>query len=535
MEQTDVQGIQDPMAQNKVNTLLNNSLEDLPRRTDLDAVGRELQEAVNLGDSENSRRVLNKTTQLVTLPETSIRGLREVRTIMSSADIGRQVRSTSRKVQEELDAQERQLGRETLGGVEGFTRGVSARPVGNTGQSTQDDAATWETLNRARDAFQSQTDNRPDGLTVPDVEEIPFDIPLQPPALKREISDRVRRALEAGKAKPSGAAEEPTPPSSRSSSSLSASLSAKSALGEEEDSDVEEPVVKKFRPMPEGLRQVFNKEFLTKYGKSTALITEDQKGGSLGELDGLFWRPAFDYMRGGKIKVVELGDISRAYKLLLKLFGDDAPEGITEKDLPPSSGTKEDRLAGFNIKVMDKLRDHIIPWAENLQKQKPSGSGIRGRGVVQNQTYPLGKYLIKGKQLNNDIVNIKTRTNQSLKKFPATKVSSNMGKIIRVIAGGGVPAFDDMNQLTQTEKSYLHKIAKETDLIGRFSIPTPDKTKEDKEKDEFDLLKGQILSGNDNAELVKKFKSLLIRLATRGDLPKGECREILMDLVAMGY
>ena len=255
-------------------------------------------------------------------------------------------------------------------------------------------------------------------------------------------------------------------------------------------------------------------------------------------------------------------DIAKVYRLLNKLYGNSL--GLTPRSTPPVSFTggvvqyidKFVNAQGNMLRLQQNLPRFLAtlkypspeserPKLQERQKsieeftdprraEEPEGKGMRGSGL-NHVSYPFGKYTIKGKFLNDDIVNLQYKSQKKIKNFPNTKVSSDMGKILRQIAGGGVPEYNDMEGLTQPEKVYLHKLAKESDLIGRFSIPTPDKTNEDKEKDEFNLLKGQILSGNDNEELVKKFKSLLIRLSTRGELPKTECREILMDLVAMGY
>lgn len=532
-----VTGIMNPMTQNRISRLLNSALQDLPRKTDLVSIGREIQEANNLGDGDNSRRVLNKLTQLLTLPNQSVRDLVLVKQQMSTAGIGRQLDATARKVQEELVAQERQIDAQTMNATR-----VPA-PIGNTGQVVQGEVLDWERLKRASEFSREQADNRPDGLNaeqMPEPDEPQFDLPMP---LQRAPSAEVNNALSVfrqgterlkeTRERNTMGAEDIREQLAKYRQSLTSGViegQAEQAETQFQDTpDLPDPFLGENK-----IETILSKDFLKQYDRT---INIDINGNTANNSKGGGEYPTYADIFKIDMKTVDfqtligsvLSDLSRLYKALEELM-------IVNVVVPPQSGTVSVRRADFerSRNNLVTIQDMVLPFISLLRR--PSGSGIRGRGIgVQNQSYPLGKYLIKGKQLNGDIINIKTRTNQSLKKFPATKVSANMGKIMRVIAGGGVPAFDDMEQLTQPEKSYLHKIAKETDLIGRFSIPTPDKTKEDKEKDEFDLLKGQILSGNDNAELVKKFKSLLIRLSTRGDLPKGECREILMDLVSMGY
>jgi hypothetical protein len=48
-------------------------------------------------------------------------------------------------------------------------------------------------------------------------------------------------------------------------------------------------------------------------------------------------------------------------------------------------------------------------------------------------------------------------------------------------------------------------------------------------------MKGEILSGNDSKELVKKFKLMILKLSRNGMLPKNESNELLETLVNLGY
>jgi hypothetical protein len=59
--------------------------------------------------------------------------------------------------------------------------------------------------------------------------------------------------------------------------------------------------------------------------------------------------------------------------------------------------------------------------------------------------------------------------------------------------------------------------------------------KDGEEMNRFEILKGQIIAGNDNRELVKEFKTMLLKLSNEGRVKKAEAREILMDLTALGY
>jgi hypothetical protein len=68
-----------------------------------------------------------------------------------------------------------------------------------------------------------------------------------------------------------------------------------------------------------------------------------------------------------------------------------------------------------------------------------------------------------------------------------------------------------------------------------MKVPCPTKSEEEQENDRFEILKGELSAGNDNAELVKEFKSLLFKFIQEGKIPRRQGHEILMDLTSLGY
>jgi hypothetical protein len=110
-----------------------------------------------------------------------------------------------------------------------------------------------------------------------------------------------------------------------------------------------------------------------------------------------------------------------------------------------------------------------------------------------------------------------------------------MTKIINQIVGGSVPSFEDMNSLSEEEKQYLHKLVSKSNLTDRLSVPAPSKDQMEKDFHSFEVMKGEILSGNDSTELVKKFKLLLIKLSRQNLLPRNEVNELMEDLISLGY
>ena len=181
---------------------------------------------------------------------------------------------------------------------------------------------------------------------------------------------------------------------------------------------------------------------------------------------------------------------------------------------------------GVGRAVVSKVRGDVIA---------PSSVNWEG-GVKASQRFvPLGRYVINSHRLQDDIVAIKRPRGGCLKDFPSTRISRRLGAVIRNIVGGGVPTFNDLDELDDNERAYLHKIAKESNILERLSIPAPKKSEIDKELNDFEIMKGEIIAGNDNKELIKKFKMLILKLSNKNIIPKPQVRELLFDLTNMGY
>lgn len=106
---------------------------------------------------------------------------------------------------------------------------------------------------------------------------------------------------------------------------------------------------------------------------------------------------------------------------------------------------------------------------------------------------------------------------------------------MRTIVGNGQPQYNEIEKLTDDEKKYLYKISKTTNILNKLSIPTPNKDDDEKDINQFEIYKGELLNGNDSSELIKKFKLLIVKMVKRDLLPKGQANEILMDMATLGY
>ena len=156
--------------------------------------------------------------------------------------------------------------------------------------------------------------------------------------------------------------------------------------------------------------------------------------------------------------------------------------------------------------------------------------------LPENKSYvPFGKYVLNQRRLNDNKLMVRTVKGGAISGIPTLAISPVLGGIIKKMVGGALPSYNEMSSLSPDEQNTLYKIFKMSQVDNADLLPAPNKTKEEEEMNRFQILKGQVLAGNDSKELIKEFKVMLLKFIHNGKVPKGQGMEIICDLMAMGY
>jgi hypothetical protein len=177
-----------------------------------------------------------------------------------------------------------------------------------------------------------------------------------------------------------------------------------------------------------------------------------------------------------------------------------------------------------------------------------SGKGIKGRGLIKSKSSPtivatqgippmerfakFGRYVIDKQKLKDGQCVVRFDSGACIHKIPARRIGKEVQNVLTKIAGGGLPSYDDINALNQDDRRYLYNIQKLAKMDAQ--IPSPDKDAETKDMEDFEKMRGQILAGNDNKDLLKKFKLTLLKFAKDGRIPRREVNEILIEMASLG-
>jgi len=168
---------------------------------------------------------------------------------------------------------------------------------------------------------------------------------------------------------------------------------------------------------------------------------------------------------------------------------------------------------------------------------KMYGGGVKSKvdynaGILPTANYvPFGNYLINRKKLEDGIVMIKRHSGQFMGDMKTKRVSPNLTTIFKKVSGGQLPSFNDYEKLDDDEREYLQYVAKKSNLADKLQVPSPKKDKTEQLVNQFEIMRGQIIAGNDSKELLKKFKSVLVELAERDLIPKGQMKDILIEIM----
>lgn len=203
-------------------------------------------------------------------------------------------------------------------------------------------------------------------------------------------------------------------------------------------------------------------------------------------------------------------------------------------------------LAGGNAPALD-----FTNFVREKQQKSATGKGLRKKskscrmkggsvkidtsvGIPQQEKpanyVPFGRYILNRNKLNDGVVMIKRPNGAFMGDLQSRRISSNLKNIFQKVIGGNIPNYQDFSKLDDDEKEYLHYVAKKTNLVDKLQVPAPKKDSEEKMIDRFQVLRGQIVAGNDNRQLINEFKKLVLQMSDLKLLPRRQVSDILIDI-----
>lgn len=160
------------------------------------------------------------------------------------------------------------------------------------------------------------------------------------------------------------------------------------------------------------------------------------------------------------------------------------------------------------------------------------GKGIEVEESPRYKTF--GKYIIHMGHLDNDnVLNVKYPSGGGIPSIKPVTIGSGYKNFINDILNTGKMNNNHFKKLTNGEKKHFVKIARGAKLVNKLGLDDEfENNDESQEKDisRFELLKGEFDAGNNNANLVKELRALLIKFMRDGKINKTQGMDFLMEL-----
>lgn len=244
-----------------------------------------------------------------------------------------------------------------------------------------------------------------------------------------------------------------------------------------------------------------------------------------------------------------------------KEYGMDAYKTI--KGAENQRGAKEQRLPYADIANvdLDNMYDEYLQASSNgttgegiIIKGKMSGKGLSvpvkekvnkpyrqsiahliDKPVEKPKPYTqFGRYFINKHRLEGEgIVAFRQPSGNTIGSLPTEKVSKQLAGVIKTLVGKGLPSYEDIGKLSKEDKIKLSHICR-TCKIDSPAVPKM-KGEGEQEEDRFNILRGEIIAGNDSPKIAKEFKVMLMKFMNEGRIPRRQANEILQELLALGH
>jgi len=194
-----------------------------------------------------------------------------------------------------------------------------------------------------------------------------------------------------------------------------------------------------------------------------------------------------------------------------------------------------------------RMEQGYLDWLEVLRQQmeavpvagpiqvggavhRKGNAKIIGFGLTMDDEYryrQFGRYLIHMPSLQKNLLNVKFPSFASHPKMPQRVVSDELVALITKIL-----ETEQMNAplyaaLSESDKEYFDTLAHTCKVGGKLGIV---KKENNADMQRFQVVRGEILSGNDAPQLIKELKHLTLKLVTEGKIPKRSAHDLLIEI-----
>lgn len=158
------------------------------------------------------------------------------------------------------------------------------------------------------------------------------------------------------------------------------------------------------------------------------------------------------------------------------------------------------------------------------------------RGVKRNEAVTtsaeFGKYMIHLPSLDSNILRVTyPKSKAPVASLNNYMLSPELATLLKQLVERGVVSESQLEKLSKSESTLLRKICKVCQIDKSVLLPDDEQEKEDLKR--FELLRGELISGNDNMDILKEIKQYIIKFAASGVIPRAKATELLLHITCV--
>lgn len=194
-------------------------------------------------------------------------------------------------------------------------------------------------------------------------------------------------------------------------------------------------------------------------------------------------------------------------------------------------------------KKVEKEIDEMSSSSEDeVEHKKEKGGGLAfkhnrikvGKGVSadKGERYrQFGKYVINMEHLlNNNTANFKYPSLGSIPSIRPIPISEDYKEFLLHTLDNERINDRLLNKLGEDERLHFERVSKGAGLLQKFQLKKLHGDKEQEETNRFNLLRGEILAGNNNVKVINELKGLILKMVNDNRIRRNEGMNMLMEL-----
>jgi len=160
------------------------------------------------------------------------------------------------------------------------------------------------------------------------------------------------------------------------------------------------------------------------------------------------------------------------------------------------------------------------------------GKGIEVQAQPAYKTF--GKYVIHlGHLIDKNVANFKYPSLGSIPAIKPLTISDDYKDFIMDTLENGKPNERIFSKLPEQEQKHFERVVLGAGLLDAFKLRRTKSDGEKKDADRFNILRGEVMAGNNSDKVIKELRGLIIRFMNEGRIQQKEGTGMLVELSAI--